>query len=257
MGKSKRKNQKLRRSKKQKKHESKKRRIKRKKAIITKRRKRSRAPDYYTKWDDIVIPEDVLVMPGDRPPKRRKAVTKKKRRKRGPDYYTKWDSVFIPDEDIVMPENDDLPPIPAEDDPYEEDDIVMPPPPEEDLDDMEVDLDDDIDPPEITGELESKAPSIYEIGHAMEGSAGALDRAERWLQEHFQNLSPEDMDELSYDYYNLALGDWYDRYRRNRGPWRQEMNNLRSQMSKYFKKDGSLREQYVGQEIEDDDELEI
>ena len=177
MGKSKRKNQKTRRSKKQKKYESKKRRIKRKKAIITKRRKRSRAPDYYTKWDDIVIPEDVLVMPGDRPPKRRKAVTKKKRRKRGPDYYTKWDSVFIPDEDIVMPENDDLPPIPAEDDSYEEDDIVMPPPPEEDLDDMEVDLDDDIGPPEITGELESKAPSIYEIGHAMEGSAGALDRA--------------------------------------------------------------------------------
>lgn len=244
MGKSKRKNTK---SKKQKKHDSKKRRIKRKKAIITKRRKRSRAPDYYTKWDDIVIPEDVLVMPGDRPPQKRKAVTKKKRRKRAPDYYTKWDSVFIPDEDIVMPAEDDL---------YPEDEIVMPPPPEEDLDDIEVDLDDDIGDPEITGQLESKAPRIYEIGYAMEGTADALDRAERWIQEHFQNFSPEDMDDVSNEYYNLALGDWYDRYRRNPGPWRREMNKLKSQMSKYFKRDGSLREQYIGQEIEDD-ELEI
>lgn len=236
----------MRRSKKQKKHESKKRRIKRKKAIITKRR-RKRAPDYYSKWDDIVIPEDVLVMPGDRPAKPRGTAKRKKGRKKGrkraPDYYTKWDSVFIPEDDIVMPA---------------EDDIVMPPPPEEDLDDMEADLDDDDDigVPEMTGELESKAPSIYDIGYAMEGTADALDRAERWLQEHFQNFSPEDMDDLSYDYYNLALGDWYDRYRRNPGPWRREMKKLESQMSKYFKKDGSLREQYVGQEIEDD-ELEI
>lgn len=241
MGKSKRKNQKLRRSKKQKKRESKKRRIKRKKAIITKRRKR--APDYYSKWDDIVIPEDVLVMPGDRPAKPRGTAKRKKGRKRAPDYYTKWDSVFIPEDDIVMP---------AEDDSFLEDDIVMPPPPERDIDDD--DSEEEVSS-RTRGELMSTAPSIADIGFEMEERAGSLDRAEEWLQKHFRNFYPEEMDDRSFYYYDRVLGDWYERYRENPGPWRREMNKLVFQMGKYFKRDGSLRNVYADQEI--DEEWEI
>lgn len=80
--------------------------------------------------------------------------------------------------------------------------------------------------------------------------AAALDRAERYLAKRFGGeFMSDEMDDLTYYYYDDVLNDWYEQYCENPGPWKEEMKKLKSAMSKYFNKDGTLREEYANQRI--------
>lgn len=82
-----------------------------------------------------------------------------------------------------------------------------------------------------------------------EKRAAALDRAQRYLEKRFGELMSDEMDDLTYYYYDDVLNEWYEQYLKNPGPWKEEMKKLRTAMSKYFKKDGTLREEYANQRI--------
>lgn len=76
-----------------------------------------------------------------------------------------------------------------------------------------------------------------------------IERAELSLRKHFRNFISEEMDDLSFYYYDEVMNDWLEGYLENPIPWRASMNRLTHEMGKYFNKNGTLRKLYADQKI--------